>query len=70
VTASWVYVRGHGPGGRYVGRYSEPDLRRWAERVAAWRGRGLDVYSYFDNDIKSAAPADAKVLKQLAATAA
>lgn len=70
VTAGWVYVRGHGPGGRYVGRYPEPDLRRWAERVAAWRGQGLDVYSYFDNDIKSAAPADAKVLKQLAATAA
>jgi uncharacterized protein YecE (DUF72 family) len=70
VTASWVYVRGHGPGGRYVGRYPEPDLRRWAERVVAWRAQGLDVYSYFDNDIKSAAPADARVLKQLAATPA
>lgn len=70
VTASWVYVRGHGPGGRYVGRYPEADLRRWAKQAAAWRAEGLDVYSYFDNDIKSAAPADARVLKQLAATPA
>ena len=29
------------------------------------RAEGRDVYAYFDNDIKSAAPFDAEALKQL-----
>ncbi|MFZ5717924.1 MAG: DUF72 domain-containing protein [Pseudomonadota bacterium] len=67
VTANWVYVRGHGPGGRYHGRYGEDVLRGWARRIAAWRSEGLDVYAYFDNDVKSAAPLDALALKRLTA---
>jgi uncharacterized protein YecE (DUF72 family) len=62
VTASWVYVRGHGPGGRYFGRYPPAELAQWAARIAAWREGGRDVYAYFDNDIKSAAPFDAETL--------
>jgi uncharacterized protein YecE (DUF72 family) len=65
VTASWVYVRGHGPGGRYFGRYPEAELSAWAARIAAWRREGRDVYAYFDNDVKSAAPFDAQVLMAL-----
>ena len=65
VTASWVYVRGHGPGGRYHGRYPDAALARWAKRLAAWRAQGRDVYAYFDNDVKSAAPFDALTLKRL-----
>jgi uncharacterized protein YecE (DUF72 family) len=67
LTASWAYVRGHGPGGRYFGRYGEAELSAWAGRIADWRGGGLDVYAYFDNDIKSAAPFDALALKALTA---
>lgn len=67
VTASWVYLRGHGPGGRYAGRYSEAELARWAAALERWRGERRDVYAYFDNDIKSAAPLDALTLKRLAA---
>jgi uncharacterized protein YecE (DUF72 family) len=65
LTASWVYVRGHGPGGRYWGRYPPEELAAWAERIEGWRALGLDVYAYFDNDIKSAAPFDAEALKAL-----
>lgn len=65
VTASFVYVRGHGPSGRYDGRYSERALAAWAERIAAWRKAGRDVYAYFDNDVKAAAPADAEALMRL-----
>lgn len=65
-TASWVYVRGHGPGGRYHGRYPHEELARWASRIAQWRAQGLDVYAYFDNDFKSAAPFDAEALLKLA----
>jgi uncharacterized protein YecE (DUF72 family) len=67
VTASWVYVRGHGPGGRYVGRYPPDEMAAWAARVRSWRAEGRDVYAYFDNDIKSAAPFDAEALKALLA---
>jgi len=64
-TADFVYVRGHGPGGRYFGRYGEEALGRWAGDIARWRAEGRDVFCYFDNDIKSAAPKDAAVLVAL-----
>jgi uncharacterized protein YecE (DUF72 family) len=65
VTASFVYVRGHGPGGAYKGNYSEQELRTWARDIAKWRRDGRDVYVYFDNDQKSAAPADAAKLQAM-----
>ena len=58
-TASFVYIRAHGPDGRYAGSYTDETLARWSSDVARWRAEGRDVYAYFDNDIKSAAPADA-----------
>jgi uncharacterized protein YecE (DUF72 family) len=65
-TASFVYVRGHGPGGHYDGSYSDPELAGWAGHISAWRRQGLDVYAYFDNDIGCAAPGDAMRLRELA----
>ncbi len=62
-TASWVYVRGHGPGGRYRGNYPPAELDRWAQAIRGWLLEGRDVYAYFDNDIKCVAPADARSLK-------
>jgi uncharacterized protein YecE (DUF72 family) len=62
VTASWVYVRGHGPTGRYHGNYSDATLESWARDIARWRGEGKDLWCFFDNDIKSAAPHDAQRL--------
>jgi uncharacterized protein YecE (DUF72 family) len=64
-TADFVYVRGHGPGGRYRGRYSPAALGSWARKIKQWRGRGCDVYVYFDNDQKSAAPLDARRLQEM-----
>lgn len=62
-TASFAYVRGHGPGGRYAGAYGDTELARWAERIAAWRAEGAEVFAYFDNDIGCAAPHDALGLR-------
>jgi uncharacterized protein YecE (DUF72 family) len=64
-TADFVYVRGHGPGGRYAGHYRPATLRAWAARIKSWKKQGCDVFVYFDNDQKSAAPLDAMKLKQL-----
>jgi uncharacterized protein YecE (DUF72 family) len=64
-TAKLVYVRGHGPTGRYRGHYSDKTLRLWARRIRKWRKERRDVYCYFDNDQKSAAPADAERLMEI-----
>ena len=60
VTARHVYVRGHGPTGRYKGHYPDKTLQDWAARIRAWRRQRRAVYVFFDNDQKSAAPKDAK----------
>jgi uncharacterized protein YecE (DUF72 family) len=62
VTAQHVYIRGHGPGGRYKDNYPAATLRSWARRIARWREQRRPVFVYFDNDQKSAAPADARRL--------
>ena len=57
-TADFVYVRGHGPGGRYKGHYRPAALTKWKRAITSWAACGNDVYVYFDNDQKSAAPLD------------
>jgi uncharacterized protein YecE (DUF72 family) len=64
-TADFVYIRGHGPGGRYKGRYSTRTLSEWTRRIKSWNRQGCDVFVYFDNDQKSAAPGDAFRLRQM-----
>lgn len=65
VTASAVYVRGHGPSGEYKDRYGKKTLQQWASAFVEWRRKRLEVYCYFDNDQKSAAPKDARKLAEL-----
>ena len=40
VTADFVYVRLHGDEELYASGYTQPALRAWARRIAAWRGGG------------------------------
>ncbi|GGE26915.1 hypothetical protein GCM10007276_00060 [Agaricicola taiwanensis] len=70
VTASFVYVRGHGPGGRYYGHYSDETLKQWGDDVGRWRSGRRDVFVYFDNDQKTAAPKDARKLMDIVGGAA
>ena len=65
VTVSFVYVRVHGPRGTYKDHYSNKTLRDWARKIVAWKHGRRDVYVYFDNDQKSAAPMDARRLMTL-----
>ncbi len=62
-TGPYVYVRGHGPGGAYKGHYGDRAMTTWVDRIVTWNGEGRDVYVYFDNDQKSAAPFDAAKLR-------
>jgi uncharacterized protein YecE (DUF72 family) len=65
VTADFVYIRLHGPGGAYRGRYDRHTLEDWAEAISAWAGRGLPVYCYFDNDEAGFAAQNALELEEM-----
>ncbi|MCF3108314.1 DUF72 domain-containing protein [Niabella sp. CC-SYL272] len=62
VTADFVYVRLHGPAGKYQGRYRTPVLKTWMKRCKEWQADGKDVYVYFDNDQEGYAVANARTL--------
>jgi uncharacterized protein YecE (DUF72 family) len=66
-TASFVYVRLHGPDPRhlYGGCYSDADLRWWADRIGEWSDQGRDVYAYFNNDGHAHAVRNAESLRAL-----
>ena len=65
VTTDWVYVRFHGPRGDYGGKYPDDPLEEWAERMEGWAEDGLDVYAYFNNDMRGYAVENAKTLRGL-----
>jgi uncharacterized protein YecE (DUF72 family) len=65
VTADFVYLRLHGPGGAYQGSYSEATLRQWADAIAVWSSQGQEVFCYFDNDEAGYAAKNALRLLQM-----
>jgi uncharacterized protein YecE (DUF72 family) len=44
------------------GRYSRATLAAWRTSIQLWQQSNCDIYVYFDNDQKSAAPMDALAL--------
>lgn len=66
-TASFVYVRMHGPDQQhlYGGFYSDADLGWWAGHIREWEGQGKEVFVYFNNDGGGNAVYNAKRLKEL-----
>jgi uncharacterized protein YecE (DUF72 family) len=58
-----VYVRFHGPSGRYQGGYSADALRSWAAWFRDQLDSGTDAYVYFNNDVGGHAPQDALTLR-------
>ena len=65
VTADFVYIRLHGPGGPYQGQYDDETLAGWAGAIAAWSRQGREVFCYFDNDEAGYAAQDAWRLQDL-----
>jgi uncharacterized protein YecE (DUF72 family) len=60
-----VYVRFHGPSGRYEGGYSVGALRSWADWLRVQLDGGSDAYAYFNNDVGGHAPRDALTLRKM-----
>jgi uncharacterized protein YecE (DUF72 family) len=67
VTADFVYVRLHGPGGKYQGSYDDTALRNWAAQIQRWQEEVRAIYVYFDNDQSAYAAHNASTLKSLTA---
>jgi uncharacterized protein YecE (DUF72 family) len=65
MTADFTYVRLHGPGGKYQGKYDEKTLSSWARRIHSWAEKMKAVYVYFDNDDSGYAPQNALQLKEM-----
>lgn len=65
ISSDLVYIRLHGPGGKYQGSYSDDSLRKWAARIRKWRAEQHSVYVYFDNDQAGYAAFNALRLKEL-----
>lgn len=65
VTADFVYIRLHGPGGPYQGQYKTEVLAGWTGAFSAWSKQGKEIYCYFDNDEAGYAAQDALRLKEM-----
>jgi len=65
VTTDLVYVRLHGPGEAYEGRYGRQTLAGWAGACSAWATSGHDVWCFFDNDEQGFAAANAMELRDM-----
>lgn len=62
--AAMVYVRRHGPTGRYQGRYAPAHITADARRIRGWLKSGRDVYVYYNNDIGGHAVDNARQLAE------
>ena len=49
VTANFIYIRFHGPHELYTSKYSEEEVKKWADKIKEYR-QSYDVYCYFNND--------------------
>lgn len=62
ITADFVYIRLHGKKELYVSCYTKKELENWAKKIKNWKKEELDVYVYFNNDMRGYAVKNAKEL--------
>jgi len=65
LTASWVYLRFHGPREFCSSEYGVDGLAPWADKISGWLYEGRDVVAYFNNDVHGYAVDDAARLEEL-----
>lgn len=65
ITSDLVYYRFHGPEELFASRYSDEELRSWAERIKPLLDSGKTVYVYFNNDLYGYAVENARILRGL-----
>jgi uncharacterized protein YecE (DUF72 family) len=63
ITSDIIYVRFHGPTGRYAGNYSKSALHDWAKWIKGHSRGKTAVFAYFNNDTQARAIYNGKTLK-------
>jgi uncharacterized protein YecE (DUF72 family) len=58
-----AYVRFHGTGGKYWGRYSEEEIAGWANWLLSQKSAGRTCWAYFNNDIHGHSIEDGRALQ-------
>lgn len=64
ITGGVIYIRFHGPTGRYQGNYTKAMLKNWVDWIKENINNVHSVYAYFNNDISGHAIKNAKTLKE------
>ena len=70
VTADFIYLRFHGLKNGAAHDYTKAELKPWAEQLVANVRRGKSAFVYFNNDLNTRAPLNAKLLMKLVGDAA
>jgi uncharacterized protein YecE (DUF72 family) len=65
ITSDFIYIRLHGPDGKYSGQYSEQALAEWVGAFSQWLKKGEEIFCYFDNDEKGYAVQNAIELRKM-----
>lgn len=53
-TTDAIYLRFHGPGGKYSGSYADDVLHEYSSYIHEWQHEGKTVYVYFNNTMGDA----------------
>lgn len=64
VTARSIYIRFHGPNGRYNTSYDGETLRRFARLFLKWQQEGHELWIFFNNDYYGHAIQNARQLEE------
>ncbi len=64
ITGDIIYIRFHGPTGRYAGNYTKKALQKWADWIKEHKKEVRSVYAYFNNDVAGHAIRNAKQIEE------
>jgi uncharacterized protein YecE (DUF72 family) len=64
-TGDFVYIRFHGLAGGAAHDYTREELRPWARKIKEAAEDGKKVYAYFNNDVNTRAPLNARMLMDM-----
>jgi len=65
VTTDFIYIRFHGLEGGPAHDYSSAELKPWSEHCQKCLRHGIDVYAYFNNDLNTRAPENARQFREM-----
>lgn len=65
ITSEFIYLRFHGPKGKYENKYTKNYLKKMSERINVWEKEVDEIYAYFNNDYHGYAIKNAKKMIKL-----